>query len=191
MSKFELNGYCLPLLHAAKFPSSQVCGLLLGKMDKEKGSIQSIDTAVPLFHHWTTLTPMLEVALQQVELHADKKGLQIVGWYQGNERLEDTTLHENAIKVADVIRARSGAALILVINNASLSSPGKDGSNYVAFGYQDKDWRKGGMSIDVASTHQSKTVDLLNDGAYQRIVDFDQHLDDVQQDWLATCDLTW
>lgn len=68
------RAYALPLLHAARYPSSEVCGVLL----TDKASVDSekinITTAVPLFHHWTTLSPMLEVALQQV--NADAKIVQ-------------------------------------------------------------------------------------------------------------------
>lgn len=57
--KSQVNAYAIPLLHAAKYPASDVCGVLLGKENE-------ITTSVPFFHHWTTVTPMLEVALQQV-----------------------------------------------------------------------------------------------------------------------------
>lgn len=65
MSKNQVNthAYAIPLLHAAKFPSSVVCGVLLGKNTADGIQVQS---AVPYFHHWTTVTPMLEVALKQV-----------------------------------------------------------------------------------------------------------------------------
>lgn len=56
----KINAYAIPLLHAAKYPAFDVCGVLLGKAGQ-------VTTAVPFFHHWTTVTPMLEVALQQVK----------------------------------------------------------------------------------------------------------------------------
>jgi hypothetical protein len=62
-NKVDLNAYAIPLLHAAKYPASAVCGVLLGKNTSD-GSV--IKSAVPFFHHWTTVTPMLEVALKQV-----------------------------------------------------------------------------------------------------------------------------
>jgi endonuclease III len=69
----DLHAYAIPLLHAAKYPSSAVCGVLLGKNTTD-GSV--IKSAVPFFHHWTTLTPMLEVALKQVS--------EVLGRYLGN-----------------------------------------------------------------------------------------------------------
>jgi hypothetical protein len=65
MASYQVDGraYSIPLLHASKYPASDVCGALLGKVTQNGLEIK---TAVPFFHHWTTLTPMLEVALQQV-----------------------------------------------------------------------------------------------------------------------------
>lgn len=63
MSKVAIPAFTVPLLHAAKYPSSAVCGVLLGTNTTH--GIQ-VETAIPFFHHWTTVTPMLEVALKQV-----------------------------------------------------------------------------------------------------------------------------
>ncbi|KAI8372315.1 hypothetical protein EDC96DRAFT_431402, partial [Choanephora cucurbitarum] len=94
--------YTVPLMHAAKYPSSDVCGVLLGST-RHDGQLE-IKTAVPFFHHWTTLTPMLEVGLRQTELYAKENGLSMVGWYHGHARLDDTSLSERAIKVAETIK---------------------------------------------------------------------------------------
>jgi hypothetical protein len=50
-----------------------------------------------------------------VELFGKKKQLEIVGWYQANNRVDDLSLAENAIKVADTIRQRSKAARVFVV----------------------------------------------------------------------------
>jgi hypothetical protein len=59
--KFAHKSYLKPLLHAAKHPTTAVNGVFLA--DKSTGHV--VD-AVPLFHFWNTLTPMLEVAMSQV-----------------------------------------------------------------------------------------------------------------------------
>jgi hypothetical protein len=56
------KAYLKPLLHAAKYPTTAVNGVLLA----EQGSTKVVD-AVPFFHFWSTLTPMLEVAMTQVK----------------------------------------------------------------------------------------------------------------------------
>jgi hypothetical protein len=70
MVKYSVSdrAYTLPLLHAAKYPSSEVCGVLLAESSSADKETIDITKAVPLFHHWTTLSPMLEVALQQVAI---------------------------------------------------------------------------------------------------------------------------
>lgn len=57
------KAYLKPLLHAAKYPTTAVNGVLLA----EQGSAKVVD-AVPFFHFWNSLTPMLEVAMTQVYL---------------------------------------------------------------------------------------------------------------------------
>jgi len=49
--------------HAAKYPHQPVNGVLLGK--ESEGTVQILD-AVPLLHHWTSLSPMMEIGLELV-----------------------------------------------------------------------------------------------------------------------------
>lgn len=58
------RAFALPLLHAAKHPEALVCGVLLGQVHAD-GSLD-VKTGIPFFHHWTSMSPMLEIALQQV-----------------------------------------------------------------------------------------------------------------------------
>lgn len=51
------------ILHSAKYPAATVCGLLLGKAASGKVTVEDV---VPLLHHWHTLSPMMEAALQMV-----------------------------------------------------------------------------------------------------------------------------
>lgn len=54
------------VLHALKYPSQSVTGVLLGKQnDAEK--IHLITDAIPLFHG-NVLAPMLEIAMMQVRI---------------------------------------------------------------------------------------------------------------------------
>ncbi|ORX46813.1 UPF0172-domain-containing protein [Hesseltinella vesiculosa] len=188
MTKVDLKGYSIGLLHAAKYPSSSVCGLLLGKI--ENNTVHSIEAAVPLFHHWTTLTPMLESALQQVELFAAKQGQQIVGLYQGNQRADDTVLPDHTVKLANAIRDRSKAAMVLMIDNQHLNELSTGQIGYKCYGYQELQWRTGNVTIDVTQDQITKTKQWLNTCAYRRIVDMDDHLENTQLAWLTTDDLS-
>lgn len=60
--KFSHKAYLKPLAHATKYPTGPVNGVFLA----ETNSTNLVVDAVPLFHFWGTLTPMLEVAMTQV-----------------------------------------------------------------------------------------------------------------------------
>lgn len=57
------QAYFKIFFHAAKHPHKPVNGVLLGKL--ANGAV-SIDDAVPLLHHWTSLSPMMEIGLDLV-----------------------------------------------------------------------------------------------------------------------------
>ena len=54
--------YAKIVLHALKYPHQTVNGVLLGSTSTP-GTTVSIVDAVPLQHHWTNLSPMMEVGL--------------------------------------------------------------------------------------------------------------------------------
>lgn len=57
--------YLKVILHAAKYPSSTCVGLLVGTL---AGNVVTVADAIPLLHHWTELSPMMEAGLQLVRL---------------------------------------------------------------------------------------------------------------------------
>ncbi|GAN09647.1 UPF0172-domain-containing protein [Mucor ambiguus] len=188
----DLHAYAIPLLHAAKYPSSDVCGVLLGKNTAD-GLL--VKTAIPFFHHWTTVTPMLEIALKQTNLYAKKNDLNIVGWYHGNARSDDTVLPERAIKVTETIkRNNQDKAIIFLINNKQLAHLEADESAITPFVYTDNQWRKlkepfTSNNLDATLNEKdtySKVRGLFSSSAYNRIHDFDEHVDDVSLNWLET-----
>jgi hypothetical protein len=65
MSDYSLDSlaYLKVILHAAKYPASTVTGLLVGTVTANKVTVQD---AIPLLHHWTPLSPMMEAGLQLV-----------------------------------------------------------------------------------------------------------------------------
>merc|ERR1711934_970089 len=85
--KLSAQAHAVALLHAFKFPHSAVCGVLVGFVNDEANIV--VEHAVAVAHGHITLTPMLEVALSQVECKYNKEGLKIVGYYQANAHLQD------------------------------------------------------------------------------------------------------
>jgi hypothetical protein len=58
------QAYLKIFFHAAKYPHKPVNGVLVGKLTSS-GTV-SIDDAIPLLHHWTSLSPMMEIGLDLV-----------------------------------------------------------------------------------------------------------------------------
>jgi hypothetical protein len=63
------TAYMKMFFHAAKHPHQPVNGVLLGKTSPSGGVF--IEDAIPLLHHWTSLSPMMEIGLELVSrLHS-------------------------------------------------------------------------------------------------------------------------
>ena len=78
-STYDLTeeAYLTILLHAAKYPTCTVCGVLLGKVSSKAFKATA---AVPLFHLSMLLAPCVETALAQVrELRAAVQYSRAVG----------------------------------------------------------------------------------------------------------------
>ena len=56
--------------HSAKHPHKPVNGVFLGNVEStsSKRVVTIVDT-VPLLHHWTSLSPMMEIGLDLVGFH--------------------------------------------------------------------------------------------------------------------------
>lgn len=115
------------ILHALKYPTTGVNGILIGE-EKSSGPAlagsDSPDTSVhvfdciPVSHSFITLTPLLELALAQVEAYTSTKTgskLRIVGYYQCNEQMNDVELSGIARKAADRIHSLYPNSVALVV----------------------------------------------------------------------------
>lgn len=58
--------YTKIILHALKHPHQPVNGILLGS-PSSSGVVEIVDT-IPLLHHWTSLSPMMEIGLDLVSI---------------------------------------------------------------------------------------------------------------------------
>lgn len=132
------------VLHCAKYPSGRVFGFLVGT--KSAQAVDVVD-AIPLSHHWTSLSPMAEAGLSLVSAfvrdfscksdvltliavsvlqavsYAASKGLKIVGLYEAPELLGHRTPSAQASKLTEKIATLlSSDALLFLVNNATLLS---------------------------------------------------------------------
>ena len=57
------QAYVKLVLHAAKHPHRSVNGVLLGKIVED---VVNISDAVPMLHHWISLSPCMEIGMDLV-----------------------------------------------------------------------------------------------------------------------------
>ncbi|THU99021.1 UPF0172-domain-containing protein [Dendrothele bispora CBS 962.96] len=176
--------------HAAKHPHKQVNGVLLGTSTPSGVEIKE---AVPLLHHWTNLSPMMEIGLDIATGHAESLGLKLVGYYQASERLDDTALAPVGEKVAGKIKENFTDAVAFVIDGDRLGSGHPALIPYIS--QSSSAWRpaaeasvpfSSGSSFQLSSPDlPSRAVTLVQEQhLQQKFGDFDDHLEDVTIDWL-------
>lgn len=59
---------------------------------------------------------MILIISPKAELAAKQLDLKVIGWYQANARNKDNALHENAVRVANVIKKNSGDAIVFMVS---------------------------------------------------------------------------
>ncbi|ORY75053.1 hypothetical protein BCR35DRAFT_281011 [Leucosporidium creatinivorum] len=175
--------YLKVILHAAKYPSSTCVGLLVGTL---ANNVVTVADAIPLLHHWTELSPMMEAGLQLAEAYTKTQGLVFVGLYVGNELLEDTSIPRAMAKVADALRKEFPQTLVLVLDNQKLATTEPALIPYLASA--PTAWKATTLpSKNITLSDPSiaaKALDTVRTGRYAALGDFDEHLEDVTVDWL-------
>nr|CAH8870668.1 unnamed protein product [Trichobilharzia regenti] len=166
------------ILHAAKHPESPVSGLLLS--DCNHDSEITITDYIPLFHTVLNLAPMLETALYHVDLYCALKGLRICGYFQANEHINCNTPTSTAMKIGEKIAEKCGNICLLTFRNDALHR--LDGNYFSS--YCKCDWKWTEIKYTFNPTVDRKLEEILNLKVHRKIVDFDDHLNDVNCDFL-------
>jgi len=185
--------YYKVFFHTAKHPHKSVNGVLLGTQDPHlPGSAIEIADAVPLLHHWTSLSPMMEIGLDLALQYAESVGMKVVGYYQACERLDDTALAPVGEKVASKIKAQFEDAIAFVIDGDKLATTE---AALIPYCSSTSSWRpvqSGPPAFTPGSTFQLMSSDLpiqavklvQEQNLHFAFGDFDDHLEDVTIDWL-------
>ncbi|KAJ7134785.1 hypothetical protein C8R44DRAFT_610153 [Mycena epipterygia] len=192
MSHYSVSpqAYFKVFFHAAKHPQSSVNGVLLGK-EEPSGKVNIVD-AIPLLHHWTSLSPMMEIGLDLAGRHAESTGLKLVGYYQACERIDDTALAPVGERVAGKLKDGFKDAIALVIDGEKLGSGEAALVPYVSQGTVWRPYSGEPNAFSAGSIFQLSSPDLPqraialvhNESRHQIFGDFDDHLEDVTIDWL-------
>ncbi|TFK39050.1 hypothetical protein BDQ12DRAFT_682936 [Crucibulum laeve] len=189
------QAYFKLFFHAAKHPHKSVNGVLLG--NKAQNGTITIEDAIPLLHHWTSLSPMMEIGLDLAGQYAESSGLKLVGYYQACERLDETALAPVGERVAGKVKAGFEDAIAFVIDGEKIGTEAAALIPYVSQS-SSSSWRPAaGSAFTPGSPFQLASSDLpvraiahvRDDHLHHAFGDFDDHLEDVSIDWLRnrTC----
>ncbi|KAF7365047.1 MPN domain-containing protein [Mycena venus] len=192
MSQYSVStqAYLKIFFHAAKHPQSSVNGVLVGK-EEPSGTISIMD-AIPLLHHWTSLSPMMSIGLDLAGRHAESMGLNLVGYYQACERVNDTALAPVGERVAEKLKDGFKNAVALVIDGEKLGSGEPALIPYISQGPTWRPYTGEPAAFGAGSIFQLSSPDLprraislvREQDLHQKFGDFDDHLEDVTIDWL-------
>ncbi|KAK9813344.1 hypothetical protein WJX73_001519 [Symbiochloris irregularis] len=180
------------LLHAAKYPSAAVNGVLLGTVAQSESDLSAVTIvdAVPLFHTFLSLSPMLETALVQVASYAKQQGfgLQVVGYYHANASLLDKDLSPTARKIADKVHQRQPASCTILVDNTKLQEfCHQESEEVLQLWLQDSSgtWKPSSSDLLTVKSEglSMRYQQLQAQHTYRRLFDFDDHLNDIAKDW--------
>ena len=179
------QAYSKIILHACKYPHKAINGVLLGEDSKSTECTRVVD-AIPLFHQCLGLAPMLEIALTQIDTYCRNEGLQIVGYYQANENVNDNSPDLIAYKIAEKINENVPNSLLLMVDNNKMDVECKEPALDL-YTLTDNKWNVGGGWYLIGGDSSLALVsELITGKTYQNLVDFDNHLDDITLDWANT-----
>ncbi|KAI8049011.1 hypothetical protein BDF22DRAFT_700684 [Syncephalis plumigaleata] len=186
------RAYAKIVLHAAAHACVSVNGVLLADTASLNTASITVTDAVPLFHTRLTLSPMLEIALEQLDIYCEKTEQTIIGYYQANEALDAVGLTPVGAQIASRIRDYQPGAFAVVVDNnkLSLSQP----SNALIFHtMRDNQWIVARNQPDTTGATDSQKTDAKNPSfqlespvsnqLHRQLVDFDTHLASVYR-WL-------
>ncbi|KAH9809703.1 hypothetical protein DFH28DRAFT_539937 [Melampsora americana] len=168
------------ILHASKYPHSTVIGLLLGSIESSENVL--ISDTIPLVHHWTDLTPMIEAGLAIADGYARLNRLKIVGSYVAKARVDDRSLDLVSQRLHHSLEFKPSIAL--VIDNTKLSKPENP---FIPFLLTDSKEEPSSSTWSNLSSDQFHYTpfNTLTRFEPNELIDFDDHLEDIGLDWLV------
>jgi len=149
--------------------------------------VEILDCAA-LFHG-NILSPMLEVAMMQLEERCKNTGMKMVGTYFANEHLENHHLPPISTQITEKIKAEFPLAFVLLLDNTKLSLDPTECAVeiYTQDNKKGKEWTKGAdKELQLSGDTFGSLKGLLEDSKYWTFYDFDNHLDDLSKDWFNT-----
>ncbi|XP_065064420.1 ER membrane protein complex subunit 8-like [Rhopilema esculentum] len=181
---FSVKAYSKILLHACKYPHKAVNGVLISD-SVPNGTETIVVDAIPLFHQCLGLAPMLEVALAQIDAYCRSNKLQIAGYYQANENFNFNEPDLVAYKIAEKLQEHANHTFLVMVDNTKMGAECEDLALKLYISHESK-WKQkdGNWNLQDGDAGLAIVSELIRSKAYQTLSDFDNHLDDITQDWL-------
>ncbi|KAI0030035.1 hypothetical protein K488DRAFT_55102 [Vararia minispora EC-137] len=176
--------YTKVIVHSLKYPHARVNGVLLGT---NKGKEVEVSDAVPLLHHWTSLSPMMEIGLDLTKTYAAGRALTIVGYYEASEYVDEgvASLGKVGERVTSKIREGFTDALAIVVDSAKLGQDSDPAlipytaTSSGAFGAANP------STLQLSDAVITRALDIARNNALSdSFGDFDDHLENIRIDWL-------
>eukprot|EP01126_Amoeba_proteus_P006576 TRINITY_DN1229_c0_g1_i13.p1 TRINITY_DN1229_c0_g1~~TRINITY_DN1229_c0_g1_i13.p1 ORF type:complete len:198 (-),score=27.67 TRINITY_DN1229_c0_g1_i13:350-943(-) len=184
--QFSGASYQKLILHLIKYPSLTVNGVFLGL---QRSSTLLIEDSIPLFHG-PCLSPMLEIALLQVESYANSRDLHIVGYYHAPASKTDEKLPPIAEQIASQIQSNYEGACLFLVKNIQTYEDHISGT-FFTFSKKTRRWetnqaRTPSFTKDTSSKIWEELSENIEKRVFLNLSDFDNHLHDIQNDWRNT-----
>lgn len=172
------EAYSLATCHVMKHTGSNVCGLLLGRLDGNKTSV-TFERAIPLFHTHP-LAPPLKIACLAAEQVCAEEKLEILGYYFAHvlaHQEEMNRLHKN---IFERICTNNNLATAWIFSKEDLEDklPFK-GCHVLRNEYHSLPATVHLGKPDMIARLKGKLADM----AYLKTYDFDDHFHDITKDW--------
>ncbi|TIC68454.1 UPF0172-domain-containing protein [Wallemia mellicola] len=166
------------IAHAGKYPECAINGILIGRLDDK--NVELVD-AIPVQHLWNKLSPVLEMALQLVEIHAKSLNLQIVGLYEASELIDQhPTLSSTTTHILNKIKSNANNSKHVVgiaVDNRIILKDSKEAGLLTFKPSQSQSFTSYTSTISPVDMPKIKTL-------CSHFNDFDDHLENNSLDWL-------
>ncbi|GLD55104.1 ER membrane protein complex subunit 9, partial [Lates japonicus] len=120
-----------------------------------------------------------------VDVWCSQTQQRIVGYYQANACVSDSSPTPCALKIADKIAEQFDNAVLLMLDGGKMS-PDYRVPPIVMYERKDSRWTlKDKHTIMLRQWEETRAIagQMLESGDHTLLVDFDSHLDDITKDW--------
>ncbi|KAL7979745.1 hypothetical protein Chor_004903 [Crotalus horridus] len=151
--KLSTQAYCKMVLHGAKYPHCAVNGLLVAEKQPPPPPQRGRERESP-------------AQALLIDSWCRENSYVIAGYYQANERVKDASPNLLAEKVASRIAENFSDTALIMVDNTKFTMKCLKPAVHVYEHHENK-WRCRDPHIR----------------SYETLVDFDNHLDDIRNDW--------